>query len=111
VWYDSDGREVVGLEPGAIGVRASPSFLRFGQFELFHQREETPLLHELAHHALRRDFAHLRLQVRRLQPERNPPRIPPCTPPPTLSPIRKSEGRDLPTPTLSPCPPPPPTAR
>jgi uncharacterized protein YdiU (UPF0061 family) len=61
-WYDSQGRERVGLEPGAVGARVAPSFLRFGQFELFYQRDEPALLRALAVHALGRDFAHLRLQ-------------------------------------------------
>ena len=62
-WYDDSGRERMTMEPGAVGTRVAPSFLRFGQFELFHQRDETDLLRELAEHALHRDFAHLRIQV------------------------------------------------
>ena len=49
-------------EPGAVGTRAAKSFLRFGQFELFWQRDEMNLLEELATHALEREFSHLRVQ-------------------------------------------------
>ena len=62
-WYDDHGRERIGQEPGAVGTRVAPSFLRFGQLELFYQRKETALLYELAEHALKRDFAHLCVQV------------------------------------------------
>jgi len=58
-WYDSEGRKVVWNEPGAVGVRASTSFLRFGQMELFLRRDEMQLLRELAEHALAREFPHI----------------------------------------------------
>jgi uncharacterized protein YdiU (UPF0061 family) len=61
-WYDDDGNERPMLEPGAVGARTAPSFLRFGQMELFHQRGEDELLRELATHALHREYAHLLLQ-------------------------------------------------
>lgn len=41
-----DGRAAP--EPGAICTRISPSFLRFGHFEMLAQREETKLLRDLA---------------------------------------------------------------
>ena len=62
-WYDDDGgHEVMQREQGAVGTRVSTSFLRFGQFEIFSQRDELPLLKELAEHALKREFNHLRVQ-------------------------------------------------
>ena len=61
-WYDEHGMERVGNEPGAVGTRVARSFLRFGQFELFHQRGEGTLLRELAEHALNREFPHLLVQ-------------------------------------------------
>ena len=39
-WYNDEGREAMRYEPGAVGTRAAKSFLRFGQFELFWQRDE-----------------------------------------------------------------------
>jgi len=36
-WYDDQGRDIYVEEPGAVGTRVAPSFLRFGQFELFYQ--------------------------------------------------------------------------
>ena len=61
-WYDQGGMERAMEEPGAVGTRVAPSFLRFGQMEIFSQRGELPLLKELAEHALERDYAHLRVQ-------------------------------------------------
>lgn len=61
-WYNDEGREAMRYEPGAVGTRAAKSFLRFGQFELFWQRDEMNLLEELATHALEREFSHLRVQ-------------------------------------------------
>ena len=61
-WYDDDGRERIRAEPGAVGTRVATSFLRFGQMELFFQRDEPELLRELADHALRREFGHLMVQ-------------------------------------------------
>ena len=58
-WYDDQGLERVMKEPGAVGTRVAPSFLRFGQMELFYQRSETELLRELAEHALEREFSHI----------------------------------------------------
>ena len=60
--YDDDGRERIRAEPGAVGTRVATSFLRFGQMELFFQRDEPELLRELADHALRREFGHLMVQ-------------------------------------------------
>ncbi|RDS85153.1 YdiU family protein [Dyella monticola] len=44
-------------EPGAIVCRVSPSFMRFGHFELPASRGETPLLSQLVDFTLRRDFS------------------------------------------------------
>lgn len=47
------------LEPGAIVCRVSPSFTRFGSFEIFAARQETDLLRQLADYTIRTDFPHL----------------------------------------------------
>ena len=59
-WYTEAGEQSVRREPGAVGTRVATSFLRFGQMELFAQRQELDLLEELAAHALEREFAHLK---------------------------------------------------
>ena len=46
-------------EPGAVVVRAAPSFLRFGSFELPASRDDKTLLRQLAEFCIRRDFPHL----------------------------------------------------
>ena len=61
-WYDDDGHEMPKSELGAVGCRTATSFLRLGQFELFHHNGETDLLAELAEHALSREFGHLLVQ-------------------------------------------------
>ena len=61
-WYDDDGHEMPKSELGAVGCRTATSFLRLGQFELFHHNGESDLLVELAEHALGREFGHLRVQ-------------------------------------------------
>ena len=55
MFYDGHPRE----EPGAIVCRVSPSFLRFGNFELPHARGDVALLRRLADFCIRRDFPHL----------------------------------------------------
>ena len=50
------------LEPGAIVCRASPSFIRFGHFELPASRGEVELLRTLADFCIRRDFPELQGQ-------------------------------------------------
>lgn len=47
------------LEPGAIVCRVSPSFVRFGSFEIFNARNEHEVLKQLADFTIRRDFPHL----------------------------------------------------
>ncbi|MEM7799779.1 MAG: YdiU family protein [Chloroflexota bacterium] len=46
-------------EPGAIVCRVAPSFIRFGNFQLFASRQETELLKQLVDYTIRRDFPHL----------------------------------------------------
>jgi uncharacterized protein YdiU (UPF0061 family) len=55
MFYDGHPRE----EPGAIVCRVSPSFLRFGNFELPHARGDVALLQQLADFCIRRDFPEL----------------------------------------------------
>jgi uncharacterized protein YdiU (UPF0061 family) len=53
--YDGNARP----EPGAVVCRVAPSFLRFGNFELFAAREELALLQKLGEHTLRTHFPEL----------------------------------------------------
>ena len=46
-------------EPGAVVCRVSPSFLRFGNFEILTARGETDLLQQLIDFTIRTDFPHL----------------------------------------------------
>lgn len=46
-------------EPGAVVCRVSPSFLRFGNFEILAARGETALLRQLLDYTIRTDFPHL----------------------------------------------------
>ena len=52
MFYDGHPR----LEPGAIVCRVSPSFLRFGSFELPASRGDVDLLRRLVDFTIRRDF-------------------------------------------------------
>jgi serine/tyrosine/threonine adenylyltransferase len=52
-----DGNPV--LEPGAIVCRVSPSFIRFGNFELPAARRDAALLERLVDFTIRRDFPEL----------------------------------------------------
>jgi serine/tyrosine/threonine adenylyltransferase len=47
------------MEPGAIVCRVSPSFTRFGNFEIFASRDETAVLKKLLDYTIRTDFPHL----------------------------------------------------
>lgn len=47
------------LEPGAIVCRVSPSFIRFGNFEIFTSRGEINILKQLVDYTIRTDFSHL----------------------------------------------------
>jgi uncharacterized protein YdiU (UPF0061 family) len=55
MFYDGHPR----AEPGAIVCRVAPSFLRFGNFELFAARGEVELLTRLADYTLRHHFPEL----------------------------------------------------
>ena len=46
-------------EPGAIVCRVSPSFTRFGSFQIFAMRTEIEVLRQLADYTIRTDFPHL----------------------------------------------------
>lgn len=52
-----DGRAA--LEPGAVVCRTAPSFIRFGNFELFSWRQETDNLRRLADHTITTHFPEL----------------------------------------------------
>ena len=47
-------------EPGAIVCRVSPSFIRFGNFELPASREDVPLLEQLVDFTIGRDYPELK---------------------------------------------------
>lgn len=46
-------------EPGAIVCRVSPSFLRFGSYEIFSARGDIETLRQLVDYTIRTDFPHL----------------------------------------------------
>jgi uncharacterized protein YdiU (UPF0061 family) len=52
-----DGHPII--EPGAVVCRVSPSFIRFGSFQIFAARGETDLLRKLVDYTIRTDFPHL----------------------------------------------------
>jgi len=52
-----DGRPA--LEPGAVVCRVAPSFIRFGNFELFSWRQDTDNLRRLADYTIRTHFPEL----------------------------------------------------
>lgn len=53
--YDGNPRE----EQGAVVCRVAPSFIRFGNFEIFASRQDTKTLKALTHFTLRHFFPHL----------------------------------------------------
>jgi uncharacterized protein YdiU (UPF0061 family) len=55
MFYDGNPQ----AEPGAIVCRVAPSFVRFGNFEIFTMREEHTVLRQLADFTITRDFPHL----------------------------------------------------
>jgi uncharacterized protein YdiU (UPF0061 family) len=55
ILYDGHPR----AEPGAVVCRVSPSFLRFGNYEIFAARRELPVLRALADYTLRTHFPEL----------------------------------------------------
>lgn len=56
MFYSGDAKP----EPGAIVCRVSPSFIRFGNFELPASRGDTKLLEQLVQFCIARDFPHLK---------------------------------------------------
>jgi len=56
MFYSGDAKP----EPGAIVCRVSPSFIRFGNFELPASRGDSNLLEQLVQFCIARDFPHLR---------------------------------------------------
>jgi len=52
MFYDGHPKD----EPGAVVCRVAPSFLRFGNFQIFTARGETDLLKQLVDYTLRTDF-------------------------------------------------------
>lgn len=55
MFYDGHAQ----FEQGAVVCRVAPSFIRFGNFELFASREETDELRQLLDHTIRHHFPHL----------------------------------------------------
>lgn len=55
MFYDGNPQE----EPGAIVCRVAPSFVRFGNFEIFAARGEHNVLRQLIEYTIRTDFPHL----------------------------------------------------
>ena len=55
MFYDGHPQE----EPGAIVCRVSPSFTRFGNFQIFGSRGEIDVLRQLVEYTIRVDFPHL----------------------------------------------------
>lgn len=55
MFYDGNPQ----VEPGAIVCRVAPSFVRFGNFEIFTARGETEVLKKLADYTIRHDFPEL----------------------------------------------------
>lgn len=55
MFYDGNPRP----EPGAVVCRVAPSFIRFGNFEIFSARNELDVLERLVDFTIRRDFPHL----------------------------------------------------
>ena len=56
MFYDGNARP----EPGAIVCRVAPSFIRFGNFEIYAARGDTATLERLVDFTIARDFPHLR---------------------------------------------------
>ena len=60
MFYDGHPKQ----EPGAVVCRVSPSFTRFGSFEIFASRGETDVLQQLLDYTVRTDFPHLEAPCR-----------------------------------------------
>jgi len=55
MFYDGNSK----YEPGAVVCRVAPSFIRFGNFQIFASRGETDLLRQLLDYTIQTDFSHL----------------------------------------------------
>jgi len=55
MFYNGNAEE----EPGAVVCRVAPSFIRFGNFEIFTAREDLALLEQLVDFTIARDYPHL----------------------------------------------------
>ncbi len=55
MFYDGHPKE----EPGAVVCRLSPSFIRFGNFQIHGARQETAVLKQLMDYTIKTDFPHL----------------------------------------------------
>ncbi|MCZ6634042.1 MAG: YdiU family protein [bacterium] len=55
MFYDGHAKP----EPGAVVCRVAPSFMRFGNFQLFASRGEMDVLRQLVDYTIRTDFPHL----------------------------------------------------
>jgi len=55
MFYDGNPQS----EPGAVVCRVAPSFIRFGNFQIFTARGETELLKKLVDFTIRNEFPHL----------------------------------------------------
>jgi uncharacterized protein YdiU (UPF0061 family) len=55
MFYDGNPKH----EPGAVVCRLSPSFIRFGNFEILTSRKEHELLERLVNYTIQTDFPHL----------------------------------------------------
>ena len=55
MFYDGNPK----MEPGAVVCRVSPTFTRFGSFQIFAARGETDILKQLVDYTIQTDFPHL----------------------------------------------------
>ena len=55
MFYDGNPKP----EPGAVVCRVAPSFVRFGNFQIFAARGEIDVLQQLVDYTIRTDFSHL----------------------------------------------------
>ncbi|CAN5503457.1 YdiU family protein [soil metagenome] len=55
MFYDGNAA----YEPGAVVCRVAPSFIRFGNFQIFAARQEHELLNQLIDFTISRDFPHI----------------------------------------------------
>lgn len=62
MFYDGNRK----AEQGAVVCRVSPSFTRFGSFQIFTSRSETDLLRQFVDYTIRTDFPHLLKQNKQL---------------------------------------------